>query len=299
MTKRSITLPQRPAFIRSALSSVVASTYQLEDSGERKGSIYILSHNLEIGQCIRTPAGVFRFDFLEPSIIIAAVADGSLFTTSINETECSDTISVCEDVLLDVATVPESNVVSCTDKSGRVHLVDVVPGKVVTSWDAHVLPYTNSGCEVWTCAMRENLLCTGGEDGILKIWDLRSHSFVQQCRRFDAGVTFTSWIQSHSILTGSYDQHIRLFDVRNTKEPLIYVKTNGGVWHVENCEYGGTQHYLASCMYGGWALLDGDFKTIKSDETAGEQLLYGATKINDQYLMYVTFNDFTVTTTSL
>ncbi|WKX98193.1 hypothetical protein Q1695_013682 [Nippostrongylus brasiliensis] len=294
MTKRSITLPQRPAFIRSALSSVVASTYQLEDSGERKGSIYILSHNLEIDAVgnVRNSWQYYQGQATR-SLVAGCRSD------VVDETECSDTISVCEDVLLDVATVPESNVVSCTDKSGRVHLVDVVPGKVVTSWDAHVLPYTNSGCEVWTCAMRENLLCTGGEDGILKIWDLRSHSFVQQCRRFDAGVTFTSWIQSHSILTGSYDQHIRLFDVRNTKEPLIYVKTNGGVWHVENCEYGGTQHYLASCMYGGWALLDGDFKTIKSDETAGEQLLYGATKINDQYLMYVTFNDFTVTTTSL
>ncbi|CAJ0593097.1 unnamed protein product [Cylicocyclus nassatus] len=59
----------------------------------------------------------------------------------------------------------------------------------------------------------------------------------------------------NTILTGSYDQHIHLFDLRQTKEPLRIEETAGGVWYIEDVQTHENRH-VAACMYGGWAILD-------------------------------------------
>ncbi|VDM61766.1 unnamed protein product [Angiostrongylus costaricensis] len=80
----SLDLPQNPAFVLSTQFNVLVSTYQLEGACSRIGSIYILSHDLDIIRCIVAPAGVFRFELLDSDVVIAAVTDGSLFITTFN-----------------------------------------------------------------------------------------------------------------------------------------------------------------------------------------------------------------------
>nr|CDJ98409.1 WD40 repeat-like protein [Haemonchus contortus] len=276
-------LTQRPAFAHSTPSNVLVSTYQLEDSDSRIGSLYVLSHNLGIVRCIKAPGGVFRFDFLKPHVVIAAITDGSLFTASISDSPSDSSISVAEDILLDVSSSPSSDRVSCTDKSGCAYIVDLTASTVI----------------VWTCAQRDHLVCTGGEDAALKVWDARSQSIAQRFNEFEAGVTFSEWQEDNLILTGSYDQHIRLFDMRNNREAIKTVETHGGVWHIENCQRAGVEHYLAACMYGGWVLFDQNFDIVKCDKDAGEHLLYGVTLLNENTIAYTTFNDFMVSTAAL
>ncbi|KHJ91175.1 WD domain, G-beta repeat protein [Oesophagostomum dentatum] len=295
----TIKLPQKPAFARSARSNVFVSTYQLEGPDSRSGSIYVLSHNLDIIQCIKAPAGVFRFDFLKPDVIIAAVTDGSLFITTLSDPPSTESFPVAEDILLDVSSPSPTSNVACTDKTGCAHIVDVDNGTVVATWKAHSLPYSNTGCEVWTCSLNDALLCTGGEDATLKVWDIRTQSMVQRVTEFSAGVTFSKWQEENIILTGSYDQHIRVFDIRKSKEPLKERETSGGVWYVEQFQHAGKQHYIAACMYGGWATLDENLEFIKTDEKAGKELLYGATMATENLLIYATFNDYKVTSVTV
>ncbi|KAK6009058.1 WD domain, G-beta repeat protein [Ostertagia ostertagi] len=216
----SINLPQRPAFARCTPSKLLVSTYQLEGSDSRVGSLYILSHSLDICRCITAPAGVFRFDFVEPHVVIAAITDGSLFTASITDSQSNSSISVAEDILLDVSSRSSTSHVSCTDKMGFAYVVDLAVGIVTSRWKAHSLPYTDTGCEVWTCAQHDNMLCTGGEDETLKVWDARSQCVVQRFSQFEAGVTFSEWQEDRLILSGSYDQNIRLFDMRNNRDAV-------------------------------------------------------------------------------
>uniref|UniRef100_A0A7I4YBB7 methylated diphthine methylhydrolase n=1 Tax=Haemonchus contortus TaxID=6289 RepID=A0A7I4YBB7_HAECO len=253
------------------------------DSDSRIGSLYVLSHNLGIVRCIKAPGGVFRFDFLKPHVVIAAITDGSLFTASISDSPSDSSISVAEDILLDVSSSPSSDRVSCTDKSGCAYIVDLTASTVI----------------VWTCAQRDHLVCTGGEDAALKVWDARSQSIAQRFNEFEAGVTFSEWQEDNLILTGSYDQHIRLFDMRNNREAIKTVETRGGVWHIENCQRAGVEHYLAACMYGGWVLFDQNLDIVKCDKDAGEHLLYGVTLLNENTIAYTTFNDFMVSTAAL
>ncbi|KAK6044375.1 hypothetical protein COOONC_18120 [Cooperia oncophora] len=238
----SIKLPQRPAFARSTASQLLVSTYQLEGSDSRVGSLYILTHSLDIVRCITAPAGVFRFDFVEPHVIIAAVTDGSLFTASITE-----------DILLDVSSPSPSNHVSCTDKMGFAYVVDLGTGIVIASWKAHSLPYTDTGCEVWTCAQKDTTVCTGGEDATLKVWDARSHSVVQRFSEFEAGVTFSDW-QKYLILTGSYDQqYVCSTCVIDGKRSKLR-RADGGVWKSKTVSAGTTSSHARSCNVRCWAL---------------------------------------------
>ncbi|KAF7632754.1 hypothetical protein Mgra_00007816 [Meloidogyne graminicola] len=79
--------------------------------------------------------------------------------------------------------------------------------------------------------VKQTACATGAEDGILKIWDLRCSS----------GYLFISIPQilgnvlNHSAVSGSYDDHFRLFDWRNFNKPLSTLKANfvnGGVWEI-------------------------------------------------------------------
>ncbi|KAK6741623.1 hypothetical protein RB195_009472 [Necator americanus] len=266
----SLKLNQRPAFARSTNSNILVSTYQLEEPDSRKGSIYLLSNTLDIIHHIDAPAGVFRFDFLKPNVVIAAVTNGSLFTTTFDDSPSTASIHVSDEMLLDVSSPSLTSYVSCTDKA-------------------------DTGCEVWTCSLNDTLLCTGGEDAVLKVWDIRSQTMVQRLNEFNAGVTFSNWKKDNVIITGSYDQHIRLFDMRKSKESLKAIETSGGVWHIEDYQNARKQYRVAACMYGGWTLLDENFDIIKADDKAGQELLYGVTMANENLLIYTTFNDYKVT----
>ncbi|KHJ83747.1 WD domain, G-beta repeat protein [Oesophagostomum dentatum] len=153
--------------------------------------------------------------------------------------------------------------------------------------------------KVWTCNLNDALLCTGGEDASLKVWDVRTQSMVQRVTEFSAGVTFSKWQEENIILTGSYDQHVRVFDIRKSKEPLKDRETSGGVWYVEQFQHADKQHYIAACMYGGWAILNENLEFIKTDEKAGKELLYGVTMASENLLVYTTFNDYKVTSVTV
>ncbi|PAV88903.1 hypothetical protein WR25_02749 isoform B [Diploscapter pachys] len=308
-----IRLDQRPAFARrlaSALDltedfdivaphSAVVSTYQLDSehhSEPRQGSLCLVevdeNGNISLKKSIPKAAGVFRFEYLSSSRLISALTNGSLSIDDLNAK--SDDIPVCDNMLLDVS--PLDGVAFTSDNKGNAYVVDLNSETLVSSWLAHQLAYSNDPCEVWTCSLRKgNVGCTGAEDETLKIWDTRSRTLVSQCKLFEAGVTFSQWIDENQILTGSYDEHIRVLDTRNLKQEVHKIKANGGVWNIEiDLDKGSNPLYLVSCMYGGWMLMNSNFDILKQNEEAGKQLLYGATIINSNKLIYTTFNDFTV-----
>lgn len=289
----SIRLPQRPAFSLLHPSYLVVSTYQLDSAADsRAGSLHFLSAQLESLHVHSTPAGVFRFVFPSSSVCVSALTDGSIYSTNMSDFT-SSSFSVSEKMLLDVSCHGDNAL--CTDNNGHAHYVNTDTSTIVTSWLAHKLPFTSEPCEVWTCCLHDDMACTGGEDALLRLWDVRTAVSVGVAKLFEAGVTYSRWMDSHTLLTGSYDQKIRLIDTRNMKESIKEIETAGGVWHVETSSHDDTVRHLAACMYGGWALFDEDFQPLASDEKAGEQLLYGAAMLSANRLAYSTFNDYTVT----
>uniref|UniRef100_A0A1I7YQR3 WD_REPEATS_REGION domain-containing protein n=1 Tax=Steinernema glaseri TaxID=37863 RepID=A0A1I7YQR3_9BILA len=138
---------------------------------------------------------------------------------------------------------------------------------------------------------------------MLKLWDLRSTEKPTTVNKgFEAGVVFIEPFGSE-IFTGSYDDHIRVFDERNLSVPLREAKLNGGVWQVNRIR-GDDFRLICACMYGGWQIIDPEsLETIAQNQDIGKDLLYGASAVcleeNKYSVACCTFNNYTVTLESV
>jgi diphthamide biosynthesis protein 7 len=85
---------------------------------------------------------------------------------------------------------------------------------------------------VWTIAMDKfhdrNRFLSGGDDCILRLWDLRCESSMHHNNFHSAGVTTTQWHPKieNIFLTGSYDEQCCIWDARSLKKPLHVMQTS-------------------------------------------------------------------------
>ncbi|KAF9455998.1 WD-40 repeat-containing protein [Collybia nuda] len=150
------------------------------------------------------------------------------------------------------------------------------------SWKAH-------DYELWVGAWNywdTNVVYSGGDDSKMKGWDVRqnlqrSPIINKRCSnlqllifffiglylfRFDAGITS---IQSHPhvehiIAVGSYDDTVRLFDMRKPLTALAEVNVGGGAWRVKwHPSPSRRDDLLVACMYDGFKVIHFDAGKVK------------------------------------
>lgn len=135
-----------------------------------------------------------------------------------------------------------------SDSRGKVSLLTICPDRIVRerNWKAHSF-------EAWTCAFdkwNSNIVYTGGDDTFFHVYDTRA-SDVQQIIKNKchvAGVTsFLSYAENR-LISGSYDENLRIFDTRNWRMPLSETPLQGGIWRIRlsKCD---SQLLLCACMY--------------------------------------------------
>ncbi|KPJ08337.1 WD repeat-containing protein 85 [Papilio machaon] len=130
-----------------------------------------------------------------------------------------------------------------------------------------------------------------GDDCIFKAYDLRAPNAVVSNRRHEAGVTAvrSDVVTEHRLLTGSYDEKVRLWDARNLKCCITDENVNGGVWRLKWHPYN-NRVVLAACMYGGFRLLRVDEEiSVIGEYLEHESIAYGADwKFEKESLMVAT-----------
>ncbi|GAM29005.1 hypothetical protein SAMD00019534_121810 [Acytostelium subglobosum LB1] len=187
---------------------------------------------------------------------------------------------------------------------GTVSLIEATPSSIQTTsnWQAH-------DYEAWIAAFNyhnDAIVFSGGDDGTWKVWDQRgSLDAPTSTKRFDMGVTSIHCNPhlENIVAVGSYDERLRIFDLRQLRAPLSTTHSLGsGVWRVK--WHPSSQHQnqlVTACMGGGFHIIEyteNNFTqpTIKQSYMGPHQsIAYGvdwsASTGADQYIGCCSFYD--------
>ncbi|XP_028174453.1 diphthine methyltransferase [Ostrinia furnacalis] len=208
-----------------------------------------------------------------------------------------ESIGTAEDILaLSVdwstnKTASDNPMLVVSDSEGAVTVLQIGDDglKKVGTWATH-------GFEAWTAAFNywnPDVFYSGGDDTLFKCYDIRvSDAAVATNKSHEAGVTC---VRKHTdmeyqLLTGSYDQIVRLWDTRALKRSVTEKHVGGGIWRLKWHPYR-PDTILAACMYGGFRTLqviDEVSLSIACEYKEHESIAYGADWMFDENSLVAT-----------
>lgn len=316
---------------------ILVGTYHLDKStGKRIGSLDVYDDELNLLESCETYGAVLdlKISPFEEDLVATGHSTGNIMLWKINCQHDNDKIELQllanfqvfeHDVLVTSLHFSplDANLLLATATSGESTTIDVsvqqsiskisVQGAVRDVVENYGDQFTSShGLECWIAEFAQlsplqNVVFTGGDDATIMAHDLRSKDCIwSNCRIHDAGVvaikcstpTFRS-SKPTSIITGSYDDHIRSLDLRMLGDTIypgqntpVAHKTEldlgGGVWRFAECpEKNQESDALLVCrMYNGAAVVSQDknsdkFSVINYLKKGHDSMCYGGDWCSD------------------
>ncbi|KAK6126992.1 hypothetical protein DH2020_039258 [Rehmannia glutinosa] len=286
---------------------LAASTYVLQegDCPSRSGCIKLFDVDadggrLELIQKVET-AGIFDIKWSpellqNPArpLLAQADADGcvkiySLQCSDSDDSEmrgnclnkvCGKHISSSMCLCIDWNSSATSLAVGLSDGSVSIISLHVSQLNILQEWKAHDF-------EVWAASFdiqQPMLVYTGSDDCKFCCWDLRdgpSNLVFQNTKVHKMGICCIakSPFDPNTLLTGSYDECLRVWDVRSTSKPVneSSICLGGGVWRIKH--HPSIQGLvLTACMHNGFAIVEfeGDQADVVETYEKHGSLAYGA-----------------------
>lgn len=286
----------------------VCGTYQIEENTSttelaaptrRKGRIYLYRYDatvdvLEKLDTIETAAILdqkWSCDLSERPILAAANALGEVMLYELYEDRLKllSTVHLNPDaeklLTLSIDWSTNSNEdgrqLVASDSKGDITLLRLTENQleIVSSWNAHSF-------EAWICCFdkwNSNVVYTGGDDTFLNVYDIRADDTTKRLtnKSHMAGVTtlLSFANKEHMLATGSYDENLRIFDVRSFKNPVSEINLQGGIWRIKPDPFN-DNFLLCACMYHNFSIvkLDSEYKepTLVAEYFEHKSICYGS-----------------------
>ena len=242
---------------------ILIGTYYLDEASKTKsGTVILLAPDCQTSKTIKTNA-VLDLSWISQTDFITADSKG--LVNNYSNFQLVSSLKISDSLLTSLSTF--NNVTSVSRTDGSVSLIDLNTGSFS---DLKV-----SDLEVWTIHLNDSVLYTGSDDSELKLFDTRSNMLASRTR-LDMGVTSIKTNPvTGMIAVGCYDEHLRIYDPRNIKKPLLEEHIgNGGLWKLEWNEDG--ERIAAACMHDGFRVLKVKEKIeILAEYKEHESLAYG------------------------
>uniref|UniRef100_A0A336K1G3 methylated diphthine methylhydrolase n=1 Tax=Culicoides sonorensis TaxID=179676 RepID=A0A336K1G3_CULSO len=240
----------------------VCGTYQLEDTSKaaedsqfnasckRKGRIYLFQFNLEnesLTEVFQIETNAILDMKWHPSENIIATADSKGFVI-LYKLENDQLRLLCElklenesDVLalsLDWNRISQQNELIVSDSKGGFSLLQYSESQLKLMYHHP----TSHSFEAWISIFdrhNPNIVYTGGDDTFLNCFDTRidpeRSTLKWKNKSHGAGVTsvLSPSHKENSLITGSYDEKLRFFDIRNPKCEVFDLALGGGIWRIK------------------------------------------------------------------
>lgn len=197
---------------------------------------------------------------------------------NLNTNSGDNVLTLSIDVRATLCSTNRENLVA-SDSRGIISLLTIGQSELINerSWQAHSF-------EAWTCAFDKwnpNIIYTGEDDIFFNIYDTRAAEVQQTMknRSHGAGVTSFLCFSENILLSGSYDEKLRIFDKRSWREPIADLDLNGGIWRIKSSKFN-RNLLLCACMYKNFSLckineeLNGVERVAEYNEH--ESICYGA-----------------------
>ncbi|CAI5757964.1 unnamed protein product [Candida verbasci] len=304
-------------------SKIFIGTYKLEDSGHKHGSLDLYTYKnekLEMVASIATSSAILDLKLhpRDPNLLITSHSNGHIMIWKYLEDE--DRIELKDDITIDEETLITSIFFNPTQNS--ILLTYTNGYSSIFNLDTFINEYLDSfhDLECWTGSFGEinelqNVVFTGGDDSKLIARDLRSNSEIWSLKRgHEAGIVSIlapnqNWNSqmSNNLLTGSYDDKLRILDLRSVDNNElisgIIPRTNytenlgGGVWRLIPSPV--DNRLLTCCMYDGARIIDNitenSFVVSRYFKKDHQSMCYGGDwSIDGQFIATCSFYDKTV-----
>ncbi|XP_056648191.1 diphthine methyltransferase [Diorhabda sublineata] len=180
-----------------------------------------------------------------------------LITTYKVDSDTSETLVLSLDWSKSVSNCNEIEI-ACSDSKGNIHLLELDNNILVLkdSWHGHDFEAWITGFYYWDT----NIIFSGGDDCLFLKFDKRVGSQpISKNKNHGAGVTsfHSNSFKEYLVASGSYDEHVRLWDVRKMKSEIDTIKMPGTLWRLKWDPFEQNK-LLAACMLGGVHILNID-----------------------------------------
>ena len=117
---------------------------------------------------------------------------------------------------------------------------------------------------IWSIyLLDENIVTSGGEDAQIKLWDIRCKegkfehkNIYTNNKSYESSINYINRLKcdlsNNILITGSYDEKIILFDIRNFPKEFKTIKTEHSVWDIKQCSFNDTNLLLMASIYEGF-----------------------------------------------